>query len=263
MKVRRLPIPLASAVRWLMAVLAWLIVMAVGSSTAVALNPYGLGSSGTAPVTAENARIGALFTGGISNGHFCTASVVDSPGGDVIITAAHCLSGGAGSTVFVPGYRDGDAPYGVWPVEHVVESVNWTSEEDPDYDVAFAVLAPLHGREIESVVGANVLGIDMNPTQQITLTGYPETSNLPLTCSNYIGLFSSTQLSITCAAYTDGTSGSPWVVPGRLGKDHDEGTVMGVIGGFEQGGYTPDVSYSVYFDDSVGDLYQQAVTLVR
>ena len=265
MRVLRLPKPFASLARWTMAVLAWLVVMAVGSSTAVALNPYGLGSSGTAPLTAANARIGALFSSSnISNGHYCSASVVDSPGGDVIVTAAHCLSSDSdGKAVFVPGYRAGQTPYGVWTVADVVESSNWTAQGDPDYDVAFALLDPVKGKEIESVVGGNELGIDLSPAQQITLTGYPQSSDLPLTCSNHIGLFSSTQLSITCANYTSGTSGSPWVVPGKLGRTHDEGTVMGVIGGFEQGGYTPDVSYSVYFGDAIGTLYQQAVTMVR
>src|SRR5580704_5562537 len=63
--------------------------------------------------------IGALFRithrGQLSGGHFCTASVVDSPQGDLVMTAAHCVSGlGAGQFAFVPGFRDGRTPYGVW-----------------------------------------------------------------------------------------------------------------------------------------------------
>lgn len=57
--------------------------------------------------------MGALFQGAWqSNPHFCTASVVDSPSGDVIATAAHCLSGNAKDLEFVPMYHDGQAPYG-------------------------------------------------------------------------------------------------------------------------------------------------------
>src|ERR1700734_3075585 len=49
--------------------------------------------------------VGALFT--VSNGtlgqHFCTASVVHSSAGDLLITAAHCVAGqSAGSIAFVP-----------------------------------------------------------------------------------------------------------------------------------------------------------------
>ncbi len=260
----QLPDPLAEALRWSLAVLAWLIVMAVGSSTAVALSPSGLGSSHTAAASLVSAREGALFSGSItSTSHYCSASVVDSPGGDVIITAAHCLPSSPGSTVFVPGYRNGQAPYGVWPVLQTVESTNWTANTDPDYDVAFGVLGPLHGQEIEQVVGANQLGVNLGTNQVVTLTGYPDGAGAPITCSNNIAMFGSTQMRIACASYTDGTSGSPWVIPGSLGRTHNEGTVLGVIGGFEQGGYTPNVSYSVYFDNSVSQLYQQAIAMVR
>src|SRR5215468_8813287 len=61
--------------------------------------------------------VGALFTvsGGQLRRHFCTASVVDSPAGDLVITAAHCVSRMAPAQIaFVPGYRSGVAPYGVW-----------------------------------------------------------------------------------------------------------------------------------------------------
>ena len=36
------------------------------------------------------------------------------------------------------------------------------------------------------------------------------------------------------------------------------GSVVGVIGGYEQGGDTPDVSYAAYFGPAVAALYQQA-----
>src|SRR5260370_34220134 len=59
------------------------------------------------------AAVGALFTS--SNGrlgsHFCTASVVSSPAGDLLITAAHCLQGHslspAGSIALQPSYHNG------------------------------------------------------------------------------------------------------------------------------------------------------------
>ncbi len=59
-----------------------------------------------APAAAA-AAVGALFTttGGRLASHFCTASVLDSPAGDLVMTAAHCLSGLAPSQfLFVPGY---------------------------------------------------------------------------------------------------------------------------------------------------------------
>ena len=70
----------------------------------------------TAPVAL---RVGALFEHDASGAHFCTASVVASPGEDLLITAAHCISDGDGSgyksdIVFIPGYHDGATPYGIW-----------------------------------------------------------------------------------------------------------------------------------------------------
>jgi hypothetical protein len=60
------------------------------------------------------AAVGALVTvdgSGRLGTHFCSASVVDSPAGNLVITAAHCLAGRTpGGFVFVPGYRDGRAP---------------------------------------------------------------------------------------------------------------------------------------------------------
>ncbi len=68
--------------------------------------------------------VGALFTtsSGRLGQHFCTASVVDSPDGDLAITAAHCVTGISGTIAFVPGYDNGNKPYGVWTVTKVYGS---------------------------------------------------------------------------------------------------------------------------------------------
>jgi hypothetical protein len=61
-----------------------------------------------------------------------------------------------------------------------------------------------------------------------------------------------------CANYTDGTSGGPFLanVSARTG----EGWVIGVIGGYQNGGDTPDVSYSPRFFSAILALYQTAIT---
>jgi V8-like Glu-specific endopeptidase len=211
------------------------------------------GVSHTVPVSQLTPQVGAVFDGSLSGGHHCTASVVNSPGQDLIVTAAHCL--GSTSDVFVPGYHDGVAPYGVWKLERIVVDSQWSAGSDQDHDVAFAVVAPLNGRNIQSVVGGYHLGIDHGTSDPVTITGYPESTEEPITCANTISAFSSTQLEIYCTGYTGGTSGSPWVV-----ADGGSGTVIGVIGGYEQGGDTPDVSYSVAFGTGVQTLYNQAAS---
>jgi hypothetical protein len=48
---------------------------------------------------------------------FCTASIVNSPRGNLIITAAHCLGRKLASTLmFAPYYYDESAPLGEWQV---------------------------------------------------------------------------------------------------------------------------------------------------
>ncbi|MDQ1027468.1 V8-like Glu-specific endopeptidase [Streptomyces umbrinus] len=115
--------------------------------------PEPLGVTTTAPVSAENARVGVLVRGGA---HYCTASVVHSEGRDLIVTAAHCLTGsgsGSGGIEFVPGYRDGRAPYGKWAVARTYVGDGWQGRQDEDSDVAFARVASRGGEEIEDVVG--------------------------------------------------------------------------------------------------------------
>jgi V8-like Glu-specific endopeptidase len=212
-----------------------------------------LGVSRTVPASQLPPQVGAVFgRDGVSGSHHCTASVVDSPGKDLIVTAAHCLD--STSDVFVPAYHDGVAPYGVWHLQRIVVDDQWTAGSNPDDDVAFAVVAPLDGRAVQSVVGGYTLGTDQGTDGRVTITGYPGTSEDPVTCTNDISSFSSTQNQIYCTGMTDGTSGSPWVTGSGTG------TVMGVIGGYEQGGDTPDVSYSVVFGQSVRSLYEEATS---
>lgn len=222
-------------------------------------------SPSTTP-TAEKAaaveRIGALFFHNVGGDHYCTASAVDSPGHNLIITAAHCLHGGKGSDyyddlVFVPGYHDGDAPYGVWKLTEKLVDSRWAAHSDPDLDFGFAIVAPLHGKNIADVLGANPLGVNMGFRNVVRVTGYPMNSDQPITCENATTQEDTYQMRFACRGYFSGTSGSPWLA------DYDpathKGEVVGVIGGFHAGGYADAVSYSSYFDDDVKHLYDEAV----
>ena len=51
-----------------------------------------------------SAAVGPLFRDGLDNGHSCTASVVTSASGHVLLTAAHCISGSAVGWAFAPGW---------------------------------------------------------------------------------------------------------------------------------------------------------------
>jgi len=208
-------------------------------------------------------RVGALFEHGPAGDHFCTASVVSSPGKNLLITAAHCINGGKGSSgydsdiVFIPDYRDGQEPFGVWTPAKLIVAPQWASSSDPDFDVGFVVLEPNHGKNIEQVLGASRLGTDASYHYLVHVTGYPDSENAPITCVNWTSRFSDTQLTFECAGYTGGTSGSPWVTKFIAGSH--TGTIVGVIGGYQEGGSTPSVSYSVRFGPAILALYRQAV----
>lgn len=224
---------------------------------AIAKHP---GSTRTAKPTALNGLVGAVFTHNADGDHFCTASVVDSAGQNLIITAAHCVydpvAGQGTDLVFIPGYRNGETPNGVWPLISITVDQSWKNSGNPDIDVAFAIVKPQNGQQVQQVLGANRLGIDQGYELPVKMTGYPSSGNVPITCSNTTTRQSPTQLRIDCPDYTGGTSGSPWIT------DFDQktrtGTVVGVIGGYQQGGDTPDTSYSSYFGDQVQALYDRA-----
>ncbi|MET8852841.1 trypsin-like peptidase domain-containing protein [Amycolatopsis sp. NPDC004625] len=194
----------------------------------------------SAPKPAASA-VGALFANG---SHFCSASVVHSAAGDLVLTAAHCVKDGMS---FAPGYHDGVAPFGMWTVASTAVADGWTTSADPDLDFAFLTVHQAgNTNSVESVTGANVLGTNRGFTHRITLTGYPDTSDSPVVCEGDTTQSDTYQQRVACPGFPDGTSGGPWVTGGA---------VVGVIGGFELGGDTPDVSYSAYFDDDIAKLY--------
>ncbi|WP_051942726.1 trypsin-like serine peptidase [Streptacidiphilus rugosus] len=245
---------------------------AAAGKTKAATTPTATTASGALPVTTtgrsqvlaaaqQTAKVGAIFSSNsiTSGNHHCTASVVDSPAGDVIVTAAHCLaSGGSTGAVFVPGYRDGSAPNGVWQITRVIEDSSWTDDGDQDDDVAFALVAPQSGRSLEASVGGGyTLSTTGTTAATVQLTGYPSQTDEPITCTGTAAAYSGTQLIVDCTAFTGGTSGTAWVAD--YDAANDSGSVIGVIGGYQQGGDTADTSYSIVFDATAADLYAQAL----
>ncbi|MEU6258973.1 trypsin-like peptidase domain-containing protein [Streptomyces sp. NPDC047043] len=236
-----------------------LLVPAVTSASLASADdgPGPFGVTAVAAATAQSARVGALFGADrrskLAGGHFCTASVVHSARRDLIVTAAHCLDGDSGDLVFVPGYRDGRAPYGVWDVKKRFLPDGWAKGQDEDSDVAFAVLGDRDGKGVEDVVGGNrfAAGTATGATA-VTVTGYPNTREVPVSCTNKPSAHSRTQQRIDCPELSGGTSGSPWV--------NGDQEVVGVLGGHEEGGATDDISYSVVLGAEAAELYRDAAS---
>jgi V8-like Glu-specific endopeptidase len=205
--------------------------------------------------------VGALFTtsAGRPGQHFCTASVVDSPAGDLVITAAHCVTGTSGTIEFVPGYDRGNQPYGVWTVTKVYVDQAWESSSSDDDDFAFLrVSQPGSSVPIENVTGAERLAAGTPASRQLVqVIGYPNATNQPITCQNRLRKPMAGQLEFDCDGYTNGTSGGPFL--SEVAQATGQGLVIGVIGGYQQGGDTPQVSYSAVLGANATALYQQAV----
>jgi V8-like Glu-specific endopeptidase len=216
-------------------------------------------ASRTGQAFAGVAAVGALFTetSGKLDSHFCTASVVHSAHGDLAVTAAHCVTGKPGQIVFVPGYANGKEPYGAWPVTRVYTDAAWQSDQNQDHDVAFLRLSDASdGVPVEDITGAEELGGSQQAPALVQVIGYPDGTGQPVLCANWTKIFSPTQLEFDCGGYPNGTSGGPFLA--GVSAESGQGTIIGVIGGYEQGGDTPDVSYASVFGTSVTALYQAA-----
>ena len=219
----------------------------------------------------QTSTVGALFTvsaGGQLQNHFCTASVVDSPAGNLIVTAAHCMQGQhPGHIVFVPGYEAGLAPYGLWTVTKVIEDQPWLASGDPDDDFAFLVVSQRGSKvPVQSLTGGELVVAGEPAGRSVVVAGYPNVENTSVSCKNTVSAFSATQFEFDCDGFTDGTSGSPLLaeqVPvgsGTAAPGESAAMVIAVIGGYEQGGYTASVSYAARFSSRLEALYEVAVT---
>jgi V8-like Glu-specific endopeptidase len=208
--------------------------------------------------------VGALFqvTPGGFGRHFCTAAVVASPVKDLVITAAHCVYGKRpGDVAFVPGYRNGSHPYGTWIVRRIVVDAGWRAWRNPNRDVAFLVVGRPGRPGVQDRTGGERLGTGWPARTWVHVIGYPDGEQWPVICGNRTHPFGRHQLRFDCGGYPDGTSGGPFLA--RWNGATGTGTVIGVIGGYEQGGYLESVSYSPRFGHAIRALYRAAVAEAR
>lgn len=98
---------------------------------------------------------GKLFFTINGQSYICSASMVKR---GIVVTAAHCVAGFGTSAfysniVFVPGYRNGVAPYGAWPAANVHLVSSYLNGTDSctvagvvcENDIAVITLAPKNG----------------------------------------------------------------------------------------------------------------------
>jgi len=210
--------------------------------------------AGKIPPTAKpvppDPRVGAVFLRGGAL-HTCTAGVLDSASGDLILTAAHCMAEGVDAT-FVAGLHDTAAAGDVWHIDAVYLDPRWVQNQDPLADFAIARVSRDTGGTVEAQAGGGLkLGSAPKPGTVVTVMGYGMgVGGGPIGCRTATAPTKDGFPALDCAELVDGLSGAPWI----------QGvTVAGVIGGLNGGGCADEsVSYSPPFDDGVKRLLARA-----
>jgi hypothetical protein len=216
--------------------------------TTISISPQASSAPSAKPVPAQP-RVGAVFLGSQSM-HTCSGAVLDSTSGDLILTAAHCLSAGI-DAYFVPKFARAAPDSDFFHVDAVYLDPRWVSDQDPMADFAIVRVSRNGGDSVETRAGGGfAVGPAPKAGTDVTVTGYPMgTGGDPVGCTTHTSSEDRGFPALPCAGLVDGTSGAPWVTGS---------VIAGLIGGLEGGGCEENVSYSPPFDGAVGQLLARA-----
>ncbi|MBK1783757.1 trypsin-like serine peptidase [Prauserella cavernicola] len=181
---------------------------------------------------------------------YCTATSVAGDSGGTVVTAAHCLTSPGredaayGDLVFAPGYHEGEAPHGVFPVRAAAFPHEFTTTDQAGHDIGVVQVDPVDGRSLTDTVGANDVDLSGSVGEQVTTFGYPmsrpQLGQRQLYCESEAPASPTAgNLRINCDM-VGGASGGPWFADfdpatrtGRLvsvtsaGVGHLDGAVFG------------------------------------
>lgn len=221
------------------------------------------------PTTPESRVHGVVLLGlGIFGYGRCSGTAVRSPNKSVVITAAHCLNAGEdddwfpGEAVFIPAYRFGQRPFGVFPVRWIDTTKGWRATDgSPNYDVGAMVVGRNgSGKLLGDAVGGAKIAWNLKRNQSFAVHGYPaeepfdgETQRICGATSYFghdphsVAYPGPLNLAVSCGV-TGGASGGGWLIDGD--------TLNGVTsyGYFDE--ESPD--YGPYFGKEVARLYGRA-----
>ncbi len=212
--------------------------------------------------------------GGTQPGDYlCSATVVASNAHTLAWTAGHCVNdaqfggGFAANWIFVPGFRNGERPFGTWPARELFTTEGWGSDVNIRQDLGAALLArDEQGRGIEDLLGARGIAFNGSRTPNITAFGYPALANplslpprfdfdgqrlwscaSPITGSDTPPGPGPATMQIACDM-TRGSSGGSWVTGG------------GRVNGVTSYGYVSDGNhlYGPYLGEVAKRLYHDA-----
>jgi V8-like Glu-specific endopeptidase len=230
--------------------------------TALPASPSrGVHYSGGGPIAATT---GVLYVTIAGSDYACSGSVVRSLSRDLVVTAGHCVHGGRGgmfaqNVVFVPGFRYGTAPYGLWTARYLTTTPAWAVRGDFNADTGFVLLNTRAGRHVEEVVGAQDIAFNAPRGATQYVFGYPKlppySGNTLVYCAGTptSDPYGGTSLGLRCSM-TGGASGGPWLTD--LGaRRPGYGAVDGVISFAYLN--DPHTVYGTYFGPAQEALYRR------
>jgi hypothetical protein len=192
----------------------------------------------------SSAAIGGLFARpiGLTIPHpFCTASVINSARGDLLITAAHCLGKvPVSQMVFIPYFHDGAEPFGEYPVTSQSFPPGWFPGGSIARDYAFLTVKG----DVQKKAGAEQVAASTPLPRDVTVEGYDQ-SGATTVCPTHpeaVTRDGHPQLRFACPGFADASSGAPFLA--HLSPRSGLGTIIGVLGGYQEGGATSSVSYA-------------------
>jgi hypothetical protein len=183
---------------------------------------------------------------------FCTATIITSHRGNLLLTAAHCLGKKLGDVLFAPGFYNGAVQFGEWKVTSQFFEPGWFGG-NVNRDFAFLTVRG----DVQARAGAEKLGYSSPLPKSVRVEGYSPISG-PVVCNRKPGAISvngQVELRFDCPGYSNASSGAPFL--SKISPKSGQGTVVGVIGGYQQGGDEPSVSYSSPIGTMLHSLYSK------
>jgi V8-like Glu-specific endopeptidase len=199
----------------------------------------------------------------------CSGTSVNAPNYSVVFTAGHCINTGGPHGrwmdfrwVFVPGYRYGQRPFGVFPAEWIDTTRQWRTSGSENFDVGAAVVTRnQRGQLLAKAVGGTAIAFGLKARQVFDVHGYPaedpfdgETQQV-CTQTPFLGHDARSFLSpgplnlaVDCDV-TGGASGGGWTISG--------GKVLNSVTNYGYGD-DPDTDFGAYFGKEVARLFHRA-----
>ena len=213
----------------------------------------------TTPYTqAPTSTHGKVFFTLGGNDYVCSGTALLSGNKSVVWTAGHCVNEGPGAFAtnwqFVPAYKDGSAPLGVYVAQDLFAPSAWANSGDFSYDLGAAVVGPAGGTALTDRVGGRGIAFNYSRSQNFQSYGYPAAPpftgerlwrcNSPVQTSDNSA--NPATMGIGCDM-TGGSSGGGWIVGSSLYSVNSYG--------YDN---QPDVMYGPYQGSVAQSLYNAA-----